>query len=76
MTARPARLAMYARGLALAALFSTVGGATQVEAAPTRRVVGYLPEWSLAKKTWELPLLSDVMVFSGGVNSIGGREDQ
>lgn len=75
MTARPAlpaprhRTRRAPRLAALAAVTVTLGGLPDAAATPTRRVVGYLPEWSLAKKTWELSLLSDVMVFSGGVTA-------
>jgi len=39
------------------------------EAAPTQRVVGYLPEWTAQKPTWDWDLLSDLMIFSGSVNA-------
>lgn len=50
---------------------SLLGSMAVADAAPTTRVVGYLPEWTMNRHTWDLDLLSDVMVFSGAISSKG-----
>lgn len=46
-----------------------IWGPGPARALPVSRVVGYLPEWTAQKKTWDLSLLSDLMIFSGSLSA-------
>lgn len=60
--------ALFSLGLAAGLpVFGEKSGAAY--ALPTHRVVGYLPDWTSDKRTWDWELLSDLMVFSGSLST-------